>query len=144
MPNKSATDSPWIDIIPPLAPAYTDTTLLITALFLLIPAAGLWYWYHQRPRQRARRELRRLGRALYSTQADYRSISLALYACLCRAWSLPHLHQLRFADGDNREWRRFLERLSRFCFSPVAPGKEALEAGIAEAGSWLKQKRVPD
>lgn len=144
MADKGLIENAWVDIVPPAVPAYSAELLVILALILLALIAGGLFYIYSRPRQQARRKLRQLSRQLLASRAELNAVSFRLRDCLRTAYACDDLQDIRFEQSNRQDWQSYLDKLSRFSFSPYAPTADELTLAINEAQAWIKLKVVPN
>jgi hypothetical protein len=125
-------ETKWVDIVPPLAPASpADPYLFVPLAVLFVALITVGIYLYLRPRQRARRALRRLYRDLRQSRVEAKAACFQVRECLrSPAWT----------HGNDAGWQAYLDRLSQYCFSAEAPDPAEADAVIAQALAWLDQK----
>lgn len=131
-------DEPWVEIIPPSAPAAALDAwvvwLAVSALVLLL--AGIVIWY-RRPGPRAVRGLRRLDRRLRRAAIEPRPACLLLAAQLRRALAVDRLDSHRVEPEWQAAWQAFRQTLNGYCFAAEAPAAAEAAHAIEAALAWL-------
>lgn len=130
-------DNRWADIVAPSSPLPDETGLWWWALLILLTLLFGWI-YRQRPRVAMRRRLRRLQRQLASAQVDDKVVSFMIADCLRRAFDVPRLDRLDFAE-QQQSWQQFVLRLQQQQYQPVITSRNTLQALLQEAQKWLRQ-----
>ena len=133
------TDGQWADILAPALPAAgVDPTLVLLPTLLAVLLLLAFLVYRRRPRPRARRELRRLARALHRERLDPRAAGLGIRRCLRQGLGLARLQDLRLEAAAQREWQDYRERLTRCCFAAQRPASAELDDLLRQARRWLR------
>lgn len=127
----------WTDILLPSAPPAINTGLVVASivLLLLVIVVVAWLWQF-RPRQMAKRALRRYRRQLQAQAADTRGIAYAIYHAVLDGLSLNHV-QLHSGIRESAEWAGFYQRLQACVFGTRAPSREQVHALIRDGLDWL-------
>jgi hypothetical protein len=134
-------DTHWVDIVPPPAPAHAaDPLAIVTFLTLLLALLAVAIWLYRRPRYRNRRTLRRMAQALRSSPGDTRSVCFDIPRCLRSGLAQQRLRAIAWVDANPTEWRDYLDRLTRYCYSADVPGANEVDGMIREARVWLERK----
>jgi hypothetical protein len=131
----------WIDIIPPEIPAASADPMAI--LFFVLPLAVLLLIgiiHRRRPRQRARRALRRLARDLRRTRVEAKTACFEIRRWLRIGFGYRQLHSVPLDPARQADWRAYLDRLGQYSFSRTAPSVAELDGVIREARAWLGTK----
>ena len=125
-------ETKWVDIVPPLAPpSPADPYLLVLLAVVFVALITVGILLYLRPRQRARRALRRLSRDLRQSRVEAKAACFKVRECLrSPAW----------AHGNDAGWQAYRDRLSRYCFSAEAPEPAEADDVIAQALAWLDRK----
>lgn len=128
----------WTDILLPPVPAEINRDLLVASIVLLLLAVMVvaWLWQY-RPRQTAKRALRRYRRQLQSHAADTRAIAYATYRAVIDGLSLQHM-QCDLHKRESMAWARYFQRLQGCAFSSRAPSHEQVQALIQDGLDWLR------
>ena len=133
----------WVDIVPPLAPPATPDLLSITlgGIFLLV-VAGLAVMLYRRPRVRARRAIRRLGRELHQADIENQPACMQIRHWLRRGLRQSQLQAVEWPPEYQAAWLAYVDRLARGCFAPAPPSIAEMKHLIDEALGWLDRKTV--
>lgn len=133
----------WVDIVPPLAPPATlDLLSIALGGILLLVLAGLAVMLYRRPRARARRALRRLGRELHQADIENQSVCMQIRHWLRKGLRQPHLQAVEWPPEHQAAWLAYVDRLARGCFAPAPPSAAEMKRLIDEALGWLQRKTV--
>lgn len=138
MANTELTDTPWLDILPPPAPV--DHSLLIISMMIAIVfmvMAGLYIVWQRRPRQHARRHLRRLIQRLDAGQINSKHALFELNALLCKGLGLTRLGQYKTASSDH--WLGYYQRLQQAQYQQATPERADARQLLSEAADWLQR-----
>ncbi|MCG6870692.1 MAG: hypothetical protein LJE84_00215 [Gammaproteobacteria bacterium] len=144
MASPPVTDRSWIDIVPPDAPAQVSDPLTVAGGIVLLGLLLVLAWLLlRRPRQRARRTLRRIHRELPGSATGTRAAGFQVRRCLRAGFGHHRLEDLDPGSDHREQWRAFLDRLGRCCFSAQPPAVEELQAVVREAQQWLGRRPAP-
>ena len=136
MSTKELIDQPWMDIVPPEpVSAPMEFAVIVFAALSVLIVAGLAAYLFMRPRQRARRCLRRLLRD--KDRQQYKSLCFQVSEQLRYAFNKPRLALIRVSESEKAKWEAFVERLTRYRYGSSQPSHEEMDALIAEAYDWL-------
>lgn len=141
MAKTELTDTPWLDILPPPAPL--DHSLLFTLMVIgvvVLAVAGLYAVWQRRPRQRARRRLRRLLQQLDADQVNSKHALFELNRLLCNGLGLTRLGD--FTASSSEHWQGFYQRLQQAQYQAAAPERAHARQLLNEAADWLKRGRA--
>lgn len=128
----------WTDILPPATPPAVNSEMVFAGVVLLLLAilvvSLLW---QLRPRQSARRALRRFRRQLHSGAADTRTIAFCIYRAVLDGLSLNPM-QLRQDASDTDAWADFYRRLQISVFAANPPSRKEVFDLIRDGLYWLR------
>ena len=143
MPMLTHIDEKWVDIVPPVAPVNTVDPFLVgifvVLLFLLI---ALGIFFYRRPRQRAKRALRRLARDVKTSQVETKPACFQIRQCLRAGFGQRHLYAIQWDHANHADWLIYLNQLAQYCFAAETPATAELDGVIHEALAWLNEKVV--
>jgi hypothetical protein len=108
----------------------------------LLMLMGLAVVLYRRPRARARRTLRRLGREPHRAALENRSACLQIHYWLRKGLRQPRLQAVEWPPEDQAAWLEYLDRLAQGCFAPAPPSAAELAGLINEARRWLQRKTL--
>lgn len=128
----------WNDILTPAVPPEINGSLLFAAivLLLLVILVVIFLW-QLRPRQSARRALRRYRRQLRSQAADTRAIAYHTYRAVLDGLSVDFV-SLHSAASERGTWASFYRRLQACVFAAKPPGREEVRELIHDGLYWLR------
>lgn len=128
------TDSAWVDVIAPVAPATfaAQTVLWMVALVVLLAAIAVAAWWRM-PRQRARRAIRRLPKRIMASEAERKAACRELAQCLCVLHRAARVERIAVAPQHRERWQAFAARLAACRYGTRAPGDDEPAALAREA-----------
>jgi hypothetical protein len=143
MPTSVQIDEKWVDILPPEVPLHSvePLTIMVSAS-LLVVLLVLGIFFYNRPRQRAKRALRRLVHDLRRSQVDIKPACFKIRQCLGEGFRQGRLQSVQLSHNHDVEWQIYLNRLTHCCFAAEPPTVAELESVIHEALDWLNKKTV--
>jgi hypothetical protein len=143
MPISAQIDEKWVDILPPEVPVHSlEPLTVMVSVSLLIALITLGIYFYNRPRQRARRALRRLAYDLRRSQVDIKPACFRIRQCLGEGFRQRRLQSVQLSHDYDVEWQIYLNRLTHCCFAAEPPTAAELESVIYEALDWLNKKTV--
>ncbi|MDH5640510.1 MAG: hypothetical protein OEY28_04390 [Nitrospira sp.] len=138
MPEASAPAADWVDIVAPEAALVSDALWIYGGLALVtLLAAGVLLLWANRPRQRARRELRRLLRMTPESPQQSRHVCAHISRCLQIAFAQQQLSAIAFAASHRDDWLRYIARLQSLRFAAAPPTAEQCRQAVQDALRWL-------
>jgi hypothetical protein len=135
--DVALTNTAWIDVIAPVAPATAVVQSgwwFALAVFAVV-AIGVGVWW-RRPRQRARRALQALARTHIVDDARRKVACRELARLLCAIHQAPRVESIIVAPEYVERWRAYLARLSASRYGPQAPSVEGFALLAREALSY--------
>ena len=141
MPLTPPIEQHWVDILPPAAPpTHIEPLALVIAAMVLSVLVATAIVFYRRPRQRAKRALRRLGHELREPRIDGKSTALAIARYVRLGLDQRRLQAMSVNGTRRADWESFVERLTGCCFAAETPPASELERMVQEALAWLDVK----
>lgn len=129
----------WHEILPPLPPEPVSLWVILSSLLLVLLAVVVVYiLWQQRPRQRARRELRRCTRQLQHSASNSKEIAMRMHRALLQGLSLNPASALSEQHRRDIFWELFYRQLQECVFQPVAPSPDELARLLRQCSYWLR------
>lgn len=127
----------WNDILLPAPPLLVNSELLWASIVLLLLAIlGVAVFWQLRPRQTARRALRRNRRALQIQNVDTRTIAYRTYRAIFNGLQIKSgLRQPAAADA--KAWFSFYWNLQACVFASQPPSRDEVHVLIRDGFYWL-------
>jgi len=143
MPLSAHIEDKWVDIVPPGVPVHSVETLtIVVSATLLVALIALGILFYRRPRQRAKRALRRLAHDLHRSQVDIKTACFQVKRCLRDGFGQRRLQFININQDNQGNWQSYLNRLTKCCFAAEPPTVAELDSVIHEALAWLNKKAV--
>ena len=139
MPPPALTDSAWVDILPPEAPAQAAGAPLLwslTVFLLLACLTGILWYRHQK---QARTRLRHVLRELRSGSQDSKAVCAEIMQYLRDKRVARHLKHW----SNDPAWQQYLSRLEACRYSAETIPEHQAQDLVQEALTWLNRKRPP-
>jgi hypothetical protein len=135
----------WVDIVPPEVPAYSvDPVLLALSAALFVAALVLGVIVYRRPRQKAKRMLRRLAHDLKRCSSEVKPACFQVRQCLRSGLGQPRLQSVPWGPANHAHWQAYLNRLTKCCFAAEPPSVVEVDGIIQEALAWLNKNKAGD
>ena len=143
MPLTTHIEDRWVDIVPPDVPLTSAEPLtIVVCAMLLVALLAIGFFFYRRPRQRARRVLRRLARDLHRSRLDGKPACFRIRQCLREGFGQRRLSAVPLPPASQHDWQRYLDKLAQCCFADTSPSVSELDSVIDEALAWLNTKAV--
>lgn len=136
----SPVESHWVDIVPPgTPPTHLDPFALIIAVITFSVLLVSVVVYYRRPRQRAKRALRKIAQELREARIDTKSAAFAIARHLRLGLGRRRLHSGHRSDRRWPDWEIYVQELTSACFAPLAPSRAEMERIAQGALVWLER-----
>ena len=114
--------------------------MLVVSVLVVLIALGIFFYY--RPRQSAKRALRKLAHAVQGSQVEIKPACFRIRQYLAQGFEQHQLQSVQLSHAHHMQWQNFLNRLSQYCFAAQPPSTAELNGIITEALDWLNKKPV--
>jgi len=138
MANTELLEKPWLDILPPPAPAGNEVWLWLAVILVSLSViAALFYLWKKQPRQHALQQLKRIQKRL--DQNDSKHALYEINRILSKALQQNSLARFVPPDDAMPDWQAFYQRLTALQYSQATPQKDKTRQVLLEAMHWLRR-----
>lgn len=140
MPELQTATQAWVDILPPVMPAYefpwwVSIVIVIAVTTMLLT---LFRWYLS-PRQRALRIIKHIQAKLDNTsEKEYKQLAFQINQAMKSGLRLKN--PAIYHDNTFPGWQKFNQQLTNCCYRKQSPSPPELHQLCEQAHYWLRQR----